>query len=80
MAYSLVARDKIEMFLNEMLQGIVTSEQWAKEEAQGGSTTGCVTIFIPSSQHQDGSCTIRVNRTRLVHSIHKYSMTKLKLE
>lgn len=80
LAYSLVARDNIEMFMNEMLQGVVTSEQWAKEGAQGGDTTGCVTIFIPSNQHQDASCTIRVNRERLVHSIHKFNMTKLKLE
>ncbi|KAJ6126019.1 hypothetical protein N7471_010512 [Penicillium samsonianum] len=80
LAYSLVARDSIEIFMNEMLQGVVTSEQWAKEGAQGGDTTGCVTIFIPSNQHQDASCTIRVNRDRLVHSIHKFNMTKLKLE
>jgi hypothetical protein len=68
------------MFFKEMLQGVITSEMWATEEAQGGNTTGCMTIFIPSNQNQDGSCNIMVNRTMLIQSIHKFKMAKLKLD
>ncbi|KAJ5366149.1 hypothetical protein N7541_000090 [Penicillium brevicompactum] len=80
LAYSLVSRDHVEMFFKEILQGVVTSQMWATEEAQGGNTTGCMTIFIPSNQSQDGSCNIMVDRTMLIQSIHKFKMTKLKLD
>lgn len=79
-AYSLVARENIRAFLDDMLQGMVHSKQWTDEGKQGGSTSGCVTIIIPRNQNQDGSCTIRVDRTILIQTIHKFNLTKLKLE
>ncbi|KAF4228718.1 hypothetical protein CNMCM6805_001901 [Aspergillus fumigatiaffinis] len=78
-AYSLIRRDEIQSFLETMSQGIYSSKQWTNEEIQGGSTSGCVTIFIPTSEDEDGSCNIRVNRTLLMQAIHKFKMTKLSL-
>ncbi|KAL2816401.1 hypothetical protein BDW59DRAFT_175782 [Aspergillus cavernicola] len=79
-AYSLVGRDAIPSFLEKMEEGIYSSQEWAKEETQGGNTTGCLTIIIPTNEHEDGSCNIRVNRTLLMQAIHDFRMTRLKLE
>ncbi|GJP97035.1 hypothetical protein AnigIFM60653_002359 [Aspergillus niger] len=79
-AYSLVRRDDIPSFLEKMMEGIVSSQEWAKEESQGGNTTGCLTIIIPTNEHEDGSCNIRVNRKLLMQTIHDFRMTSLKLE
>lgn len=79
-AYSLIRRDNIPSFLGAMEQAVYSSRQWASEELQGGETSGCVTIFIPTREDEDGSCNIRVDRNLLMGAIHRFKMTKLKLE
>jgi hypothetical protein len=79
-AYTLIDRERIKAFLDQMLEGILQSKQWTDEESQGGNFSNCVTIFIPSGEHQDGSCTLRVNRTLLTQTIHEFNMTELRLE
>jgi hypothetical protein len=46
---------------------------------QGGITSGCVTIFVPTSEDEDGSCNIRMDRNLLMQAIHKFKLTNLKL-
>ncbi|KAL5365870.1 hypothetical protein BJX96DRAFT_180225 [Aspergillus floccosus] len=79
-AYSLVKRDSIPSFLDTMLEGIYSSRLWSEEVIQGGDTSGCLTIFIPTREEEDGSCNIRVDRKVLMQAIHRFGMTKLKLE
>lgn len=79
-AYGLLPGNTLGSFLDTIEQGIYRSNQWAQEASQGGSRTGCLTIFIPTSQDQDGSCTIRVDRMTLMQAINKFKMTKLNFE
>ncbi|KAE8162677.1 hypothetical protein BDV40DRAFT_264835 [Aspergillus tamarii] len=79
-AYSLVRRDNVPSFLEAMQEGIYSSRLWSEEEMQGGDTSGCLTIFIPTREEEDGSCNIRVDRNVLMRAIHRFGMTKLKLE
>jgi hypothetical protein len=58
----------------------ITASYGGQEQAEGGKTTGCLTILIPTSQDQDGSCTIKVERKTLMQAINKFKLTKLKLE
>ena len=79
-AYSLIRPDDIPSFLDTMLQGIYTSKQWTRERMQGGKTSGCVTIIVPTADDEDGSCNIRVDRNVLMEAIHKFRLSDLKLE
>lgn len=79
-AYSLIRPEDIPSFLDILLPGIHTSKQWTRERLQGGKTSGCVTIIVPTSEEEDGSCNIRINRDLLMEVIHTFGLSNLKLE
>ena len=47
---------------------------------QGGRTSGCVMIIVPTSEEEDGSCNLRVDRDVLMEAIHKFGLSDLRLE
>lgn len=79
-AYSLPRRDIVQSFIETMLEGMYSCNLWKDEEIQGGDTTGCVTILIPTGENEDGTCNIRIDRKILMDAIHKFGLTKLKLD
>ncbi|OJD12119.1 hypothetical protein AJ78_07240 [Emergomyces pasteurianus Ep9510] len=78
-AYSLIRPNDLSSFLETVLEGIYTSQQWKIEREQGGKTSGCITIFVPTGE-EDGSCNIVVDQTVLMEAIHKFQLSDLKLE
>ncbi|OQE79456.1 hypothetical protein PENNAL_c0051G08984 [Penicillium nalgiovense] len=58
------------------------SKQWTKEQKEGGETTGCVTIIIPTDEDDDDddcSCNIKVNRNVLMQAVEDFNLSQLNL-
>ncbi len=78
-AFSLVRLDDIPSFLETVLEGIYTSQQWTTERKQGTRTSGFATLIVPTGE-EDGSCNIVIDRKVVMKAIRKYGLSDLKLE
>ncbi|KAF2752487.1 hypothetical protein EJ05DRAFT_321124 [Pseudovirgaria hyperparasitica] len=79
-AYTNISFEKIPHFLEYIVAGILSSQAVKGEKSHGLAQTGSLTVMVPTSSLEDGSCNILVDRKTLMDAIYKFGFKELPLE